>query len=328
MLRRVLDNLFAFVGVLAPDDTVLDANRAPLDAAGITLEEVRGRPFWEAYWWSHDAAVQARVRDACERAVAGEASRFDVEVRMAGDSRMAIDFQVAPLRDEAGRISHLIPSAVDITERKRSEEAKMLLAREVDHRAKNALAVVQSVLALTRTEDPAAFKKAVMGRIAAMALAHTLLARERWNGADLRALLEEELAAYRGGGGLESAVQLDGPAVGLAPGAAQPVAMAVHELATNAAKYGALSGSGGHVAINWTKDPATGGLTLTWRERGGPAVTTPPAHRGFGTSLIQSTVVRQLGGGLEMRWEATGLRCTISLPPKQILWRKRPPMLA
>ena len=93
---------------------------------------------------------QARVREACLRAAAGETSRYDIEVRMAGDSRMAIDFQVAPLRDAAGRVTHLIPSAVDITARKRSEEAKMLLAREVDHRAKNALAVVQSVL----TPDP------------------------------------------------------------------------------------------------------------------------------------------------------------------------------
>ncbi|WP_431271056.1 PAS domain S-box protein [Dankookia sp. P2] len=269
MLRRVLDNLFAFVGVLAPDGTLLDANRAPLEAAGITLEEVRGRPFWEAYWWSYDPVVEAAMREACLRAAAGETSRYDVEVRMAGDSRMAIDFQVAPLRDAAGRITHLIPSAVDITERKRSEEAKMLLAREVDHRAKNALAVVQSVLTLTRTDDPAAFKKAVMGRIAAMALAQTLLARENWNGADLRALLAEELAPYRGGGGgLEAAVQLDGPLVGLAPGAAQAVAMAIHELATNAAKYGALSRSGGLVSVTWSKEPGTEGLMLVWRERG------------------------------------------------------------
>ncbi|HEX3218939.1 MAG TPA: sensor histidine kinase, partial [Candidatus Limnocylindria bacterium] len=174
-----------------------------------------------------------------------------------------------------------------------------LLLREVDHRAKNALAVVQSVLTLTRTEDPADFKKAVMGRIAAMALAHTLLARERWHGADLRALLAEELAAYRGGGGLESAVQFDGPLVGLAPDAAQPVAMAIHELATNAAKYGALSVPGGRVAISWSRDPKEGGLVLVWRERGGPPVTAPPERRGFGTSLIQSTVVRQLQGSLD-----------------------------
>jgi PAS domain S-box-containing protein len=323
MLRRVLDNLFAFVGVLAPDGTLLDANRAPLDAAGITLEEVRGRPFWEAYWWSHDPVAQARVREACRRAAAGQSSRYDVEVRMAGDSRMAIDFQVAPLRDSAGLITHLIPSAVDITERKRSEEAKMLLAREVDHRAKNALAVVQSVLTLTRTEDPAAFKKAVMGRIAAMALAHTLLARESWNGADLRALLGEELAAYRGGGGLEAAVQIDGPLVGLAPGAAQAVAMAIHELATNAAKYGALSQPGGHVSIAWSKDPATEGLLLVWHERGGPPLVAPPAHRGFGTSLIQSTIVRQLQGSLAMHWDAAGLRCVLGLPGKQVRWRAR-----
>ncbi|TDH60919.1 PAS domain S-box protein [Dankookia rubra] len=323
MLRRVLDNLFAFVGVLAPDGTLLDANRAPLDAAGITLEEVRGRPFWEAYWWSYDPAVAAGVRAACRRAAAGEASRYDVEVRMAGDSRMAIDFQVAPLRDAAGRVTHLIPSAVDITERKRSEEAKMLLAREVDHRAKNALAVVQSVLTLTRTEDPAAFKKAVMGRIAAMALAHTLLARENWNGADLRALLAEELAAYRGGGGLEAAVQLDGPLVGLAPGAAQAVAMAIHELATNAAKYGALSRPGGHVSIAWSQEPATQGLVLIWHERGGPPLEAPPARRGFGTGLIQSTIVRQLQGRLQMDWDQTGLRCTLSLPARQVRWRAR-----
>jgi PAS domain S-box-containing protein len=321
MLRRVLDNLFVFVGVLTPDGTVLDANRAPLEAAGLTLEEVRGRPFWDAYWWSHDPAAQARLREVCARAAAGEADRYDAEVRMAGDSRMVIDFQIAPLRDAAGRITHLIPSAVDITARKRSEEAKLLLAREVDHRAKNALAVVQSVLMLTRTEDPAAFKQAVTGRIAAMARAHTLLARERWHGADLRGVLAEELAAYRGAGGLDSAVQLDGPPVGLAPDAVQPVAMVIHELATNAAKYGALSAADGRVSVTWSKDAASGGLELVWREQGGPPVTAPPTRRGFGTSLIESTVMRQLQGRLDMAWAQEGLRCVLDLPARLVVWR-------
>ena len=116
-LRTVLDNLFAFVGVLAPDGTVLEANRAPLDAAGIAIGDVRGKPFWECAWWSHDTAEAARVREAVARAAAGEPSRYDAVVRMAGDRRMTIDFQVAPLRDAEGRITHLIPSATDITAR-------------------------------------------------------------------------------------------------------------------------------------------------------------------------------------------------------------------
>jgi two-component sensor histidine kinase len=265
--------------------------------------------------------VQARVREACRRAAAGETSRSDIEMRMAGDSRMAIDFQVAPLRDAAGRVTHLIPSAVDITERKRSEEAKMLLAREVDHRAKNALAVVQSVLTLTRTDDPAAFKKAVMGRIAAMALAHTLLARENWNGADLRALLGEELAAYRGGGGLEAAVQIDGPLVGLAPGAAQAVAMAIHELATNAAKYGSLSAPGGALDLSWKIDQANDRLRLRWTETGGPAIATPPVGRGFGSRVIRTTIHDQLGGEVAFEWQPTGLVCLMDLPLGRVVAR-------
>ena len=320
MLRQVLDNIFAYIGVLAPDGTLLDANRAPLEAAGLSREAVLGRPFWETPWWSFDPAVALRVREACARALAGEATRFDTEAQMGGEARVVLDAQIAPLRDAEGRVTHLIASAVDITERKRSEEAKLLLAREVDHRAKNALAVVQSVITLTRTEEPTAFKTAVKGRIAAMALAHTLLARERWNGADLRELLVEELAAYRGAGS-EAAVQIEGPLVGLAPDAAQPVAMAIHELATNGAKYGALSVPEGRVAILWAKDPGSGGLTLVWQESGGPPVAAPPARRGFGSSLIQSTVVRQLQGSLEMHWDAPGLRCVLSLPARQVLWR-------
>ncbi len=123
-LRRVLDNLFAFVGLLTPDGTLLEANEAPLRAAGIGIEDVRGRPFWDCYWWSYDPAVQSGVRDACARAAAGESVRYDVAVRMAGDSRMTIDFQVAPLRDAAGRVTHLVPSAVDVTARNAAEAGR------------------------------------------------------------------------------------------------------------------------------------------------------------------------------------------------------------
>lgn len=121
--RRVLDNLFAFVGVMSPDGTLIGANRAPLEAAGIAATDVLGKKFWDCHWWSYDPAVQARLREAYERALLGEVVRYDVPVRMAGDSRMWIDFQLAPLRDAQGRITHLIPSAMDITVRRDAEQA-------------------------------------------------------------------------------------------------------------------------------------------------------------------------------------------------------------
>lgn len=121
--RELLYALYVFVGVLTPDGTLVEANRAPLLAAGIELEDVVGRPFWDTYWWSHDPALQARLREACAAAAAGERVRFDVEVRMAGGALMPIDFQIAPLRDAQGRLTHLIPSAVELTERRRTEAA-------------------------------------------------------------------------------------------------------------------------------------------------------------------------------------------------------------
>ena len=121
--RRVLDNnLAAFVGVTTPDGTVTYANRAPLAAAGIPASEVIGKKFWDCYWWSYSPEVQVQLREACERAAGGEVVRYDVPVRMADDTRMWIDFQVAPLRDTDGRITHLIPSAMEIAMRRAAEE--------------------------------------------------------------------------------------------------------------------------------------------------------------------------------------------------------------
>ncbi|HYG34193.1 MAG TPA: ATP-binding protein, partial [Clostridia bacterium] len=122
-VRRVLNNLFAFVGVTTPDGTLIEANRAPLEAAGIPASEVLGKKFWDCYWWNYSPEVQTKLRDACERASRGEVVRYDVPVRMAENSLMWIDFQIAPLRDSEGHITHLIPSAMNIEERKQAEEA-------------------------------------------------------------------------------------------------------------------------------------------------------------------------------------------------------------
>ncbi|MEO6876452.1 MAG: PAS domain S-box protein [Opitutaceae bacterium] len=120
--RQVLDNLYAFVGVLTVDGTLIEVNRAPLEAAGISPSEVLGKKFWNSSWWSYSPAVQARLRAACERAAAGEVVRYDVPVRIAGDKILWIDFQLAPLKNTEGRVTHLIPSGMDISERRRSAE--------------------------------------------------------------------------------------------------------------------------------------------------------------------------------------------------------------
>ena len=127
-LRTILDSLFAFVGVMTPDGTLIEANRAPLEAAGIEREGVIGHPFADAYWWSYSPQVQVQLRDAIERAREGEASRYDVDVRMKNSELMTIDFMLMPMRDETGRVTHLIASAVPITERKAAERA---LARQL-----------------------------------------------------------------------------------------------------------------------------------------------------------------------------------------------------
>jgi len=120
--RSVLDNLPAFVGLMTVDGTLIEANRSPLEAAGILASEVVGKKFWDCYWWNYSPEIQAQLRDACERAAGGELVRYDVPVRMRGDTRTWIDFQISPLRDAKGRITHLIPSAMDFAVRHHAEE--------------------------------------------------------------------------------------------------------------------------------------------------------------------------------------------------------------
>jgi PAS domain S-box-containing protein len=200
----------------------------------------------------------------------------------------------------------------DITGRKQAEERQALLSREVDHRAKNALAVVQSALRLTRAPDVPSFVTAVNGRVAALARAQSLLAQDRWTGADLGTLLEGELAPFIGP---QQRIALEGSAVALPVHAAQPLAMALHELATIAVKYRVLSVPGGTVALRWElmAEP-TARLRLSWTEAGGPPVIAPPARCGFGTRVLDGTVRGQLGGTVVLDWNPAGLACMMELP--------------
>ncbi len=204
----------------------------------------------------------------------------------------------------------------DVTERKAAEARQRLLMREVDHRAKNALAVVQAAVRLAPRDDAAVFADAVEGRVAALARAQGLLAETGWSGTALRTLAERSLASFvlAGAGQRGPVYELAGPAVDLAAAATQPLSLILHELATNAAKYGALSAPGGRVSLVWHLDHDAGLLRLHWEERGGPPLTRVPERRGFGSRVIHASVQDQLHGKVAMDWKAEGLVCDISLP--------------
>src|SRR5437763_1897538 len=243
-----------------------------------------------------------------------EGARYQAEFRVVrpnGEIRWCFG-SAAIARDASGAAVGLSGVSVDITERKRTEERQLLLAREVDHRAKNMLAVVLSILRLTRAPTTREFIGAVEGRIQALAATHNLLSASRWEGANLRQIVDEELAPYMSG----DRATADGPPAMLLPATAQSVALALHELATNAAKYGALSAEGGRLRLHWWIGKEA--LELEWTETGGPT-TTPPKSQGFGLTIVRSSIEAQFRGNVKYDWRPEGLTCRLSIPHAQIV---------
>lgn len=251
-----------------------------------------------------------RLQEALLRvARTGEPLQTEFNVRRPnGELRRCMGTVAAGL-DASGRVARMSGVTVDITERRAAEERQALLAREVDHRARNALAVVQSIIRLSRAQSIDSYVAIVEGRIRALALAHILLSQSRWQGADLRRLVDEELAPFRTGE--TDRVSTAGPEVLLHPASAQALAVALHELSTNAAKYGALSSTSGRLVLGW--ELQQGVLVIRWIESGGPPIMAPSAL-GYGSKVITAAIERQLGGRVQFDWREEGLRCTFSIP--------------
>jgi PAS domain S-box-containing protein len=197
----------------------------------------------------------------------------------------------------------------DVTERKAHEQRVRLLSREAEHRAKNLLANVGAMVQLSQADTPDGLKEAIAGRIGALANVHSLFAQSRWTGAELGSLVKEELSPYSRDG--EQRTRIDGPPVVLKQDAAQAIAVTLHELATNAAKYGALSVPEGQVRVEWSQ-AEDGRVVLRWAEAGGPPVN-PPTRKGFGTHMT-AAMIRGAGGGVRLDWRVEGLACEIALP--------------
>lgn len=262
-------------------------------------------------------ADHARVTAAFDAAIdPARRALYDVEYRAVAQSDRRVRWVAAKGRgyfNEAGKCVRLIGTAIDITVRKAGEEHMRLMVNELNHRVKNSLATVQAITAQTlrRGEVPEEVREALASRLIALAGAHDVLTDEKWSGAELSELAAQAAAPYIGLSG-RSPFEIEGPSVFLPPKTAIALALAFHELATNAAKYGALSAPEGVVRIAWKVKRAPGGreLRLTWQEWGGPPVRAPE-RTGFGTRLIQRGLASELQGRVSLDYRPTGVVCTV-----------------
>jgi PAS domain S-box-containing protein len=251
---------------------------------------------------SEAPAILKRIR--CGERV----DQFETVRRRKSGELIDISLTVSPVRNAEGEIIGASKIARDITERRRTDERIAALALEAEHRAKNILATVQATVHLSRGATVEEFKQVVEARIRALANVHALFAAARWTGADLAIIARQELAPYLVGGDVRARV--DGESILLSPPLAQAIAVTLHELATNAAKYGALSVAGGFVEVSWSRSP-DGRIALCWSETGGPPAIAPKSG-GFGTKVIER-LLRGVGSEIRHNWRPEGLVCELSL---------------
>ena len=447
-LRDVLNNLFAFVGVLDPDGILIDANRAPLEAASLTAQDVIGKKFWDCYWWSYSPDAQGQLREACNRARARELVRYDVQVRIGRDQLIWIDFQLAPLLNEDGEVENLVASGIDISDRKaaiedlrtsrdtfrnlvkhspfgiytvdadfrladvsdgaqkvfsnvrpligrdfaevlhilwpepfateaidrfrhtlttgepyraprtierrydinevesydwkieritmpdgrlgvvcnfydlserqRYEEHIRYLMREVNHRSKNLLTVVASMARQTARQGSLLdFADHFSQRLLGLAASHDLIVEGKWTGVTVEDLVKSQLR-HLAQDVVGERVEIEGPDLMLSPAAAQGIGMALHELSTNAIKYGSLSVPDGTVAIRWSSDPDEQTFHIRWSEHDGPPVSIPQSS-GFGRTVIEKMAAISVGGEVVLEYAHTGVVWTLVAPMSQIV---------
>lgn len=290
------------------DNPIVLANQAFLDLTGYAAAEVIGRNcrFLQGPGTSPVAIAQIRAAMLAER---------DITLELLNYRKDGVPFwnqlHFSPVHDDEGRLLYYFGSQADQTEYRKVqalEAAEHRLLREVDHRALNVLAIVEGIVRLSKSDDPARYAASVQHRVQALARAHTLLADLGWANAPLERLVRQQAGPFG-----DARVRVDGPPLSVAPRMVQPLALVLHELSANAAVHGGLSVPGGALEISWRELPVPGTLKLSWVERGGP----PPSMSrspGFGEAMVAAIVRRQLKGTLERRWDTAGLQAVLTLP--------------
>jgi PAS domain S-box-containing protein len=302
--RDILEDLPAAIYTTDADGRITYYNKACVDFSGRT--PALGDDQWCVTWKLYTAQGEPLVHAECPMALALRERRpirgVEAVAERPDGSRIAFLPYPTPILDEAGQLIGAVNMLVDISEQKETQARLALMARELDHRANNLLAVMQGLLHLTKADTLEEYKAKVEGRFSSLARANGLIADRRWTAVDLGTLVEEEL-----GGFADARTSVEGPTIELRPASAQCLGMVLHELATNAVKYGALSVADGEIRVRWSLGDH-GNLMLVWEEQGGPACA-EPGRQGTGTAVIAGAI-RQIGAELFREWREEGLRCT------------------
>ena len=291
-----------------PDNPIVLANQAFLNLSGYSGEEIVGRNCRFLQGPDTNPRAVAAIRDAL-------AAETEITIELLNYRKDGSSFWnelfLSPVHDDDGRLLYVFGSSKDVTRRNEANHLKAeehRLLKEVDHRAKNALALVQGIVRLSSAEDPKTYAESVQGRVEALARAHSILAAGNWREVPLHRVVSTEAEPFG-----HSRISIQGPELLLAAEQVQPLMLVLHEMFSNAAKHGALSASSGIVSIRWRK-AEDGRIMLEWQETGGPKVESEPVPS-FGSMLIETTMKRQLDGRAGFSWKASGLESRLEIAP-------------
>jgi PAS domain S-box-containing protein len=305
-----------FTDAKKPDNPIIYANDAFLELTGYERDELLAQSFNFLLANPSDR----EVLDEIAAAFAGKEDCSDTGYRRKNGNIFYASLFVSPVRDEAGNIYQHFISLVDTTKHELARKHAAMLIDELNHRVKNTLATVQSIVtqAVRNSSDPEVVRESIDTRLAALSRSHDLLGREKWEGAGLLDLIREALAPFRVSEGHAERFTIDGDNIRLSPKAALALGIAFNELATNAVKYGALSNDSGSISINWVLDQRADGrwLCLNWREKDGPTVV-PPTRKGFGSRVIEQGLAHELDGKVDLDYQPGGIVCMIHVPAPQ-----------
>jgi PAS domain S-box-containing protein len=303
-----------FTDATEPENPIIFANDSFLSLTGYEREEVLGKGFNFFMAQGADAEALARIKDEFEGVTA---SGTEVLYRRKDGSEFWTAVFISPVRDERGDVVQYFASFVDLTKHKEDEARSKLLIEELNHRVKNTLATVQSIVwQATRTSsDPKLVQKAIETRLFALSRSHDLVTRENWESIGLLDIIHDAMEPFGVADGRAARIVIQGENIRFSPKSALVLSIVFNELATNAVKFGALSNEAGSILIGWTKEltPAGDRVLLHWQEKNGPPVMTP-SRIGFGSRVIEHSLAQELKGTVHFDYRPDGLACTMTIP--------------